>query len=135
VSADVTLYRENIKPLVAGKVIRIDEEQQPIRRIELTGLGDKGFDGEETLLTPHKGRGLSELQSIFNAYINQPRTKVENSYSRLKSNFNFWGETYRTSSDEPRYDRMCWFSAQLTEIDSYYRPIRREILSEMEQFL
>jgi len=130
VEADVTLYRTFIKPLVKDKKLRFAD-----RTLPLLGLGDKGFDGEETLLSPHKGRSISELHQIFNHYVNQPRQKVENSYHRRKSNFQARKQPYRTPNDEERYDEAAWFSAQCTEIDCYYRPLRRTILSEIERFL
>jgi len=136
VDADVTLYRDHIRPLVHGKLIKFyDEADEVVERLRILGIADKGFEGEDTLLSPHKGRGLTELQSIFNHYLNCPRAKVENSYGRLKNNFTFWRKVYRTGWDEERYDNASWLSAQMTEVDAYYHPIRRDVLSEMEQFI
>ena len=68
---DVVLYNEGL-----GKIVS-DWEY---------GVGDKGYEGQDRVLSPWKGKKevLSKEKKIWNFIINSNRARVENAFSRLK---------------------------------------------------
>lgn len=47
-------------------------------------LGDKGYVGSPKILTPKRGKNISEEEKEVNATLNQRRVVVEHAFSRLK---------------------------------------------------
>jgi len=105
---------------------------------KIFALADKGFEGEDsaTLSTPFKGAPatLAHWQLNYNEWLTSARAQVENSYARLKNNFQFLKVAFR-GHDMDRFDDMVQLAAQLTQLDSRYRPIRRHVPQWLEEFL
>jgi hypothetical protein len=103
-----------------------------VRRLAL--LLSHRSEGGHGLYTPFKGHDLTDVQRVVNSFISRNRAKQENVYGRLKTNFSVWQKNFRLPNDDA-YDKMAWFTGQMTEVDIYYRPVRRRIDDDMEQFL
>jgi len=67
---DLTIFRE-------GELLSL---LPPRERV----LADKAYVGEPRVITPYKGKILTEVQEAFNSKVNRERIVVEQSFGRLK---------------------------------------------------
>ncbi len=111
---DITVLRES------GLLEHVEESVQII--------GDKGYIGEEYVVTPMKkphGRELTQEDKDFNRDINSARAAIENINQRLKS-YAILGGIYRGSvHDFPKITKITQVIAALCNLNLNKHPIRR----------
>lgn len=83
-------------------------------------IGDKGYIGSELIITPHRGRNLTEDQKEFNSVINKSRALIERSFGRLKI-FGILVKPYR--NDINSHEMIFDICLNLTNINIFYHPL------------
>jgi hypothetical protein len=111
---DITVLRES------GLLEHVEESVQII--------GDKGYIGEEYVVTPRKkphGRELTQEDKDFNRDINSARAAIENINQRLKS-YAILGNIYRGPVDDfHKITKIVQVIAALCNLNFNKHPIRR----------
>ncbi len=111
---DITVLRES------GLLEHAEESVQII--------GDKGYIGEEYVVTPRKkprGRELTQDDKDFNRDINSARAAIENINQHLKT-YSILGGVYRGPVDDSRkITKMIQVIAALCNLNLNKHPIRR----------
>jgi glutamate/tyrosine decarboxylase-like PLP-dependent enzyme len=91
-------------------------------------IGDKGYIGEEYVVTPRKKpreRELTQEDKDFNRDINTARAAIENINQRLKT-YAILGGTYRGPVDDPRkITKIIQVVAALCNLNLNKHPIHR----------
>lgn len=90
-------------------------------------LADKGYAGEQQLLTPFKGKYplLSPVQRAWNHLMNPPRTIVENAFARFHK-FKILSISFRGAlANHPFIFRAI---AQIVQLDIETHPLRSDVL-------
>jgi len=83
-------------------------------------IGDKGYAGHESIITPYKGRNISEDEKHFNRVIGSARVIIEHSFGRLK-NFNILNHPFRNNLDDHQlFFEIC---VNLTNINIMFSPM------------
>ena len=90
------------------------------------GLGDKGYQGADRVLSPWKGKKdtLEKQKRIFNYIVNANRAKVENAFSRLKL-FDIMKGPFR-AKNRGKVHKVAKVCASLVNIDLECRPLRKD---------
>jgi len=112
---DKTMYDTTVKPLLENSWE--------------WGLGDKGYEGVEKVLSPWKGTDLGEDKERWNALVNRHRALVENAFSRLKM-FGVLRGPYHKRYRE-KIHATAYTCAQLTNLDLKFRPLRKKLHPEL----
>ncbi len=111
---DITVLRES------GLLEHVEESVQII--------GDKGYIGEEYVVTPRKkphGRELTQEDKDFNRDINSARAAIENINQRLKT-YAILGGVYRGPVDDShKITKIIQVVAALCNLNLNKHPIRR----------
>ncbi|CAF2093802.1 unnamed protein product, partial [Rotaria magnacalcarata] len=111
---DITILRES------GLLEHLNDSVQVI--------ADKGYIGEEYVVTPrkkHHGRELDEEDKDFNRTINSARAAIENINQRLKT-YAILGDVYRGDIDDhQKVTKIAQFVSALCNINLNKHPIRK----------
>ena len=85
-------------------------------------LADKGYIGEFQIITPFKGKNLSDAEKECNWWLSSIRWLVEHIIAHLK--------IFKCLHDVWRHDRdlhgiVFYVICEIVNIDMYYRPARK----------
>ena len=83
-------------------------------------IGDKGYIGSDLIITPYRGRNLTEEQKDFNTSINKSRVLIERSFGRLKS-FGILSKPFRNHLD--KHEIVFDICLNLTNINIIFQPL------------
>lgn len=95
-------------------------------------LADKAYEGEQQIWTPFKGKfwELPPQQRNWNAFMNPPRTIVENAFWRIHK-FRILSTTYRGPLEE--HPVIFSLIAQIAQLDIHDRPLRADLLENPQR--